>query len=103
MRCTMCGAPGPLWGVTYRRNIGFVAAHRSETSPMQACKPCLHKEYWKRFAVLVTVGWTSYHSLVIGPVFLILNTVGYLRGLIGKPSALPPQEDGLARQRLPPG
>jgi hypothetical protein len=102
MYCSRCAAPGPLWDVTYHRNIGVIAAHFRRTLRAQACKKCVHKEYWKHFAVLATVGWTSYYSIVIGPVFLVLNTVNYVKALTSKPTALPPQHDGPAPQLLPP-
>jgi hypothetical protein len=102
MYCGVCGADGPTWDVTYRRNIGIIAAHWSETRPMHACKGCIHREYWKRFAILVTVGWTSYYSLVIGPVFLVMNSVNYIKAVTSKPTALPPRHDGPAPQHLPP-
>jgi hypothetical protein len=87
--CMACGAVAPTWALTYRKNIGLIAAHWRSTTPMQVCRACVHKEYWKRFAVLVTVGWTSYYSIVIGPVFLIMNTVHYLQALRKSPTALP--------------
>lgn len=102
MYCSRCGATAPLYDVTYHQNIGVIAAHFRSTTPLQACKKCVHKEYWKRFAVLVTVGWTSYYSVVIGPVFLVMNTVNYVKALGSKPTALPPHHDGPAPQYLPP-
>ena len=102
MYCTQCAAEAPLWDVTYRRNIGIIAVHMSETRPMQLCKGCVHKEYWKRFAILVTVGWTSYYSIVIGPLYLIMNSVTYVKAVSSKPTALPPRREGPAPQHLPP-
>jgi hypothetical protein len=103
MRCSQCGAPGPLWNVTLRKNIGIIAAHWRETTPMQACRRCIHREYWKRFAVLITIGWTSYYSIVIGPVFLVMNTANYLGALFGRPAVDAGQlPQGPERQLLPP-
>jgi hypothetical protein len=87
--CQTCGAAAPTWALTYRKNIGLIAAHWRWTTPMQVCKSCVHKEFWKRFAILVTIGWTSYYSIVIGPVFLIMNTVEYIKALSAKPTAEP--------------
>jgi len=50
----------------------------------------------------VTVGWTSYYSIVIGPVLLIINTVNYVKTVSSKPVGLPPHHDGPAPQLLPP-
>jgi hypothetical protein len=99
-RCQMCGAPSATWAMTLHKNIGVIAAHWRSSQSMQVCKKCVHKEYWKRFAVLVTVGWTSYYSIVIGPVLLVMNTVTYVKTLTSKPTALP-QARGEA-QVLPP-
>jgi len=87
--CMQCGRSAPTWALTYRQNIGIIAMHIRRTTPMQVCRSCVHKEYWKRFAILVTVGWTSYYSIVIGPVFLVMNTVTYVKSLTGKPTAVP--------------
>lgn len=95
-------APGPTWNVTYHKNIGIIATHIRETTPMQACRRCLHKEYWKRFLVLTTIGWTSYYSIVIGPALLVANTVNYVRAAFSKPDQLPLPGKGPAPQLLPP-
>jgi hypothetical protein len=95
-------APAPTWNVTYRKNIGIIATHIRETTPMQVCRRCLHKEYWKRFLVLVTIGWTSYYSIVIGPVMLVLNTVQYARAGLSRPDNLPLPQAGPTPQFLPP-
>jgi hypothetical protein len=89
MRCQRCAAEAPTWLTTFYRNIGIVVVHFRQTATMQLCRRCLHKEYWKRFAILVTVGWTSYYSLVIGPVLLVVNTVNYVRAIASPPTALP--------------
>jgi len=68
--CLMCGKTAPTWALTYHQNIGILAMHIRKSTPMQVCRSCVHKEYWKRFAILVTVGWTSYYSIVIGPVLI---------------------------------
>ena len=97
--CLMCGKTAPTWALTYHQNIGILAMHIRKSTPMQVCRSCVHKEYWKRFAILVTVGWTSYYSIVIGPVLLIMNTVTYVKNLAGKPTATP---EALPAQAAPP-
>ncbi len=87
--CMTCGRTAPTWALTYRQNIGIVAMHIRKSTPMQVCRSCVHKEYWKRFAILVTVGWTSYYSIIIGPVFLLMNTATYIKNLAAKPTAIP--------------
>src|SRR5213592_828916 len=100
--CMRCGAPSETWAVTYHQNIGVIAAHWRSSHDLQVCKSCLHKEYWKRFAILITIGWTSYYSIIIGPVLLITNTVNYIGALRKPPTALPTKHDGPAPQYLPP-
>lgn len=102
MTCTRCHASGPTWNVTFHKNIGIIATHIRESTPMSACRRCLHKEYWKRFAVLATVGWTSYYSIVIGPVMMVLNTVAYARAAFSRPDNLPLPASGPEPQYLPP-
>jgi hypothetical protein len=100
--CMKCGAPAATWPIKLHQNIGLIAAHQRSIFEGQICKGCVHREYWKKFAILVTVGWTSYYSIVIGPVLLILNTVNYVKTVSSKPVGLPPRHDGPAPQLLPP-
>src|SRR4051812_45375916 len=100
--CMTCGAVAPTYALTYRKNIGLIAAHWRWTTPMQVCRSCVHKEYWKRFAILITVGWTSYYSIVIGPVLLIMNTATYIKNLTGKPTATLDALPAAAPAPLPP-
>lgn len=90
--CTVCGAQGPTWPLTYHSNVGVIIMHFRKATPMVACRSCVHVEYWKRFALLITVGWTSYFSVIIGPILLVLNTVAYVSALTSKPTGteLPP-------------
>jgi len=109
--CMTCGKEAPTWALTYHQNIGILAMHIRKSTPMQVCKSCVHKEYWKRFAILVTVGWTSYYSIIIGPVLLIANTATYVKNLTAKPTAVPealpaaapaPPQPQLPSRHLPP-
>ena len=100
--CMKCGAPAETWPITLHQNIGMIAAHQRSIFEGQVCKPCVHREYWKKFAILVTVGWTSYYSIVIGPVMLVLNTVQYARAAVSRPDNLPLPAAGPAPQFLPP-
>jgi hypothetical protein len=100
--CMTCGKESPTWALTYHQNIGILAMHIRKSTPMQVCRSCVHKEYWKRFAILITVGWTSYYSIVIGPVLLIMNTATYIKNLTGKPTATPEALPAAAAAPLPP-
>ena len=54
----------------------------------ELCKTCVHKNFWKMTLTTLLLGWWSVVSLIVTPVFLVLNLMNYGR-CIGMP-AVPP-------------
>jgi hypothetical protein len=52
----------------------------------ELCKSCVNKNFWKMTLITLAVGWLGVISLVIAPIFIIMNIVQYI-SCLGMPSA----------------
>ena len=79
MICQACGVEAPTKQVEFRQNIGalFMRFHRKIKGNL--CKSCVHKNFWKMTGITLAVGWLGMISLVVAPIFIVMNVVNYLR------------------------
>ena len=91
--CQVCGIEAPAQFVEFHQNIGtlFMRFHRKIRGRL--CKSCVHKKYWKMTGITLGVGWLGMISIVIAPIFIIMNTVRYLAVLGMPPGARVPVLD----------
>ena len=86
--CQACGIEAPSRFVEFHQNIGalFMRFHRKIRGRL--CKSCVHKKYWRMTGITLGVGWLGIISIVIAPIFIIMNTVRYL-AVLGMPPVPP--------------
>src|ERR1041384_5910067 len=103
--CQTCGVEAPVKYVEFRQNIGALVVRFSKEVKGNLCKSCIHSHFWSMTLINLTIGWLGYLSLVLAPIFSILNIVHYLAAL-GLPrvpkGAQAPVLSGEAMQKLKP-
>lgn len=88
MNCQLCGSHAPTKHVTFYQNIGALVIRFHRKLEGDLCKSCIHKNFWKMTLITLTVGWLGVISLIMAPIFIMLNVAHYLLSL-GLPSAYP--------------
>jgi hypothetical protein len=76
--CQLCGAEAPTRHVEFRQNIGLLILRKHRTVSGELCKNCIKKNFWKMTAATLAVGWLSTISIVLAPIFVVGNIIGYL-------------------------
>ncbi|HEV8378271.1 MAG TPA: hypothetical protein VGQ99_05380 [Tepidisphaeraceae bacterium] len=79
--CQACGIEAPVKYVEFRQNIGALVVRFSKEVKGNLCKPCVHANFWKMTLVNLTIGWLGTISIVLAPIFTIINIVQYLAAL----------------------
>jgi hypothetical protein len=79
--CQACGIEAPVKYVEFRQNIGALVVRFSKEVKGNLCKPCIHANFWKMTLVNLTIGWLGTISIVLAPIFTIINIVQYLAAL----------------------
>jgi len=79
--CQACGVEAPTRYVEFYQNIGALIMRFHSSAKGNLCKSCIHQQFWKRTMTTAGVGWFGTISLVITPIYIIMNTVNYLGAL----------------------
>jgi hypothetical protein len=103
--CQVCGIEAPARYVEFHQNIGALVMRFHRSLKGKVCKSCLHRKYWAMTGTTLGIGWLGMISIVVAPIFIIANTVYYLKSL-GMPGVPPgarvPSLDQTAIARLNP-
>lgn len=79
--CQGCGIEAPVKHVEFHQNIGMVVMRQSSSIKGNLCKKCVHSQFWQKTGTTLGVGWIGTISVIIAPVFIIMNLVQYLGAL----------------------
>src|SRR5207248_10794189 len=83
--CQACGVEAPVKYVEFRQNIGALVMRFHKEVKGNLCKSCIHSHFWSMTLINLSVGWLGMISLVLAPVFSIMNLIQYLGALgLGK-------------------
>jgi hypothetical protein len=103
--CQACGVEAPVKYVEFRQNIGALVIRFSKEVKGNLCKKCIHSNFWSMTLINLSIGWLGYISIVLAPIFSIINIVQYL-GALGlekvPPGARVPMLTPDAMQKLNP-
>lgn len=77
--CQACGVEAPTRYVEFHQNIGALLMRFHRSVKGNLCKRCIHREYWKKTGTTASVGWFGTISLIVTPIFVVTNTVYYLK------------------------
>jgi hypothetical protein len=78
-RCQVCGAAGKTAEVHFRQNIGMLIARREANIHGLLCANCVSQYFWKMTLTTLAVGWLGMISVIIAPIYIILNIVSFAR------------------------
>ena len=79
--CQACGVEAPVKYVEFRQNIGALVMRFSKEVKGNLCKSCIHSHFWSMTLINLSIGWLGTISIVLAPVFSIINIVQYLSAL----------------------
>jgi hypothetical protein len=103
--CQVCGLEAPVKRTEFHQNIGMLVMRRHASIKGNLCKNCIHSQFWSKTGTTLAVGWLGMISIVIAPIFIIMNIVHYL-GAMGldpvPPGAKRPELDAAAVNKLTP-
>jgi hypothetical protein len=89
--CQGCGIEAPARYVEFHQNIGALLLRFSSATKGNLCKKCVHAHFWKRTLVTIAIGWLGTISIILAPVFVVMNIVRYIMVL-----GMPPVPAGAA-------
>src|SRR5882762_8479068 len=75
--CQACGIEAPVKYVEFRQNIGALVVRFSKEVKGNLCKSCIHSHFWSMSLINLSIGWLGYISIILAPVFTIINIVQY--------------------------
>ena len=79
--CQTCGVEAPVKYVEFRQNIGALVMRFSKEVKGNLCKSCIHSHFWSMTLINLSIGWLGTISIVLAPIFSIINIVHYLSAL----------------------
>lgn len=94
MYCENCGCEAPTRYVSFHQNIGLLILRLYNGTTGNLCKRCINSTFWKYTAINLTLGWWGIISLILTPIFVIINLCYYIPCLTmapPAPNAAPPQ------------
>jgi hypothetical protein len=77
--CQVCRGPGPVAHAVFRQNVGALFARFEKRIEGNMCKSCLSQKFWPFTLTTLAVGWLGMISLVIAPIYILMNIVEYAK------------------------
>ena len=77
--CQACGSHGPTTHAVFRQNIGALVMRFSKTLDANLCSKCVKKYFGEFTLITVAVGWLGIVSIVVAPIFVVLNIVNVIQ------------------------
>lgn len=76
--CDSCGNYGPVMHTTYHQNTGMLIMRQHRQAEGSFCRRCHVRLYAKLTLHTLFLGWWGTISLVLTPVFILMNTARFL-------------------------
>src|SRR4051812_40586793 len=80
-RCQACGQNARTALSHFRQNVGMLIARQEKHIEGNMCRACTGKYFWRLTLTTLAVGWLGTVSLIVAPIYVILNIVTYTRSL----------------------
>jgi len=77
--CQICRGPGPVAHAVFRQNVGALFARFEKRIEGNMCGSCLSKKFWPFTLTTLAVGWLGMISLIVAPIYIVMNIVEYLK------------------------
>ena len=75
--CQMCKQVRSVAAISFHRNVGMVIVRRTYTLRGELCKACMNRAYWEFTWRNFVQGWWGMISLVITPIYFLMNTYSF--------------------------
>jgi len=97
MCCQGCQAIAPTKQVLFLQNIGAVIIRFHRRISGQLCRNCVNEHFARMTLITSIIGWWGIVSVVVTPIYLLINLFNYLSCLSLKPNpGTPSTGTGLA-------
>lgn len=77
--CQVCRGPGPVAHAVFRQNVGALFARFEKRIEGNMCRSCLSQKFWPFTLTTLAVGWLGMISLVVAPIYVLMNIVEYIK------------------------
>ena len=67
--------------VAFYRNVGMLFQRQTFSAKGCLCRSCIHKAFWEYTLKNLLLGWWGIISVVITPVYFVMNLFVYLTAL----------------------
>ena len=64
---------------SFHQNIGTLVMRFGKSIEGNMCSSCLSNNFWSYTLITVAVGWFGLISIVVAPIYVILNVVSCIR------------------------
>jgi hypothetical protein len=76
-RCQVCGNMRQTTLVKFHRNIGMVVLRQTRSIQGNMCKTCVRSKFWDFTLKNLLLGPWGVISLIVTPIYLVMNIVEY--------------------------
>jgi len=77
-RCQVCGNMRQTALVRFQHNIGMIILRQTRTIQGYMCKTCVGKKFWEYTGKNLLLGPWGVVSLILTPIYLIMNISAYV-------------------------
>lgn len=77
--CSSCKGPGPVAVALFRQNVGALVMRFEKRIQGRMCRSCLSKHFWSYTLTTAAIGWLGVISILVAPIYVILNVVQYIK------------------------
>jgi len=77
-KCQICGTVRETSAVTFHRNVVMLVLRQTHRLTGNMCKTCIGKKYWDFTVKNLLLGPWGMISLIVTPIYLVMNTVTYI-------------------------
>lgn len=71
--------PRPVTPALFRQNIGALVMRFEKKIQGRMCRACLSKHFWSYTLTTAAIGWFGLISILVAPIYVILNVVQYIK------------------------
>ena len=79
--CQMCENIRQIKYVAFHRNVGMLLQRETHSIKASLCRSCLHKSFWEYTYKNLLFGWWGMISVVVTPIYFLMNLCVYIAAL----------------------
>ena len=79
--CQRCGQMRQVKYVAFHRNVGMLVQRQTHSIKANLCRSCLHNSFWEYTYKNLLFGWWGMISVVVTPIYFLMNLGVYMAAL----------------------